>query len=141
MNSFYIPSNKQSPQQSKTEITKTMYLPRIKETSGVSENSDNKAIIMNASSVSHQSPTHIMKSVGSATLVSSQSAFDNLFYKRLQHIERVLDEDPLELERFKSYYNSITASVKKVKPLTNLLINKDTYNASKDNIGPKTSRD
>jgi hypothetical protein len=33
--------------------------------------------------------------------------FDGLFYKRLQHIERVLDEDPLELEKFKSYFSTL----------------------------------
>lgn len=34
----------------------------------------------------------------------TQPIFDGLFYKRLQHIERVLDEDPLELEKFKNYF-------------------------------------
>jgi hypothetical protein len=36
--------------------------------------------------------------------VGQQQIFDNLFYKRLQHIERVLDEDPMELEKFKNYF-------------------------------------
>lgn len=37
-------------------------------------------------------------------ITSPQQTFDQLFYKRLQHIERVLDEDPLELEKFKNYF-------------------------------------
>lgn len=40
-------------------------------------------------------------------ITSPQQTFDQLFYKRLQHIERVLDEDPLELEKFKNYFQSV----------------------------------
>ena len=34
--------------------------------------------------------------------------FDSLFYKRLVHIVRVIDEDAVELERVKDYFRSIS---------------------------------
>lgn len=63
---------------------------------------------------------------------SPAPTFDGLFYKRLQHIERVLDEDPLELEKFKNYFNSVTKRQDEVKPVGNLLLlsNHKDYNIS-----------
>ena len=57
--------------------------------------------------------------------VSSPITFDNLFFKRLQHIERVLDEDPMELDKFKTYFNSLRqtkTSLAPIKPLSNILL-------------------
>lgn len=52
---------------------------------------------------------------------ASRPTFDGLFYKRLQHIERVLDEDPIDLDRFKNYYTSLQAMITG-KPQSNALL-------------------
>jgi len=70
---------------------------------------------------------------------NTPQSFDNLFYKRLQHIERVLDEDPIELEKFKKYFNSVLNTKRSGEVplnqgamLANLLLNSNTkeYNLS-----------
>ena len=80
----------------------------------------------------------------SIIIKSGQQTFDGLFYKRLQHIERVLDEDPLELEKFKNYFQSVLTTKRasdgmtiNTKPLTNLLLSnsnhKGEFNNGQDN--------
>ncbi len=94
--SFYLQTSKKglSSEQQFTSENRTLYLPRIKELAANSsqgfENQESENRQMNTSQ-----STFMM------------NTFDSLFYKRLQHIERVLDEDPMELEKFKNYYQQV----------------------------------
>ena len=76
----------------------------------------NEVTLMNTSGNSQISPSN-----HGLPTVQSGPIFDSLFYKRLQHIERVLDEDPLELERFKNYFSSLQAVVSG-KPQSNAFL-------------------
>ena len=40
--------------------------------------------------------------------ISDPSVFDSLFYRRLQHIAKVLDEDAVEMENAKNYFRTIS---------------------------------
>ena len=84
---------------------------------------------MNDSVHSQNSP-----SLNGLPVTASRPTFDGLFYKRLQHIERVLDEDPMELERFKNYFTSLQAMISG-KPQSNALLLANQKDLSLDRVG------
>ena len=132
-------SDKHQEGVSKTDfIVKTLYLPKIKDIGKASSHGFDDHQMLNSPSMPMQQPPH-----------SPLQTFDNLFYKRLQHIERVLDEDPIQLEKYKNYFNSVVNTKRSggdgtqthSTMLANLLMNSNTkdYNLSQERVMNQTT--